>query len=275
MKFFLLFLVGLIFSSCEHRLPAYRFSNFKNTEIYELAKAVNNNDLEAIRNEVVEKKVKINLTDNKYDKTLLELAIANNKKLAFKELLRFGANPNYYSQENCFSPLITAIRLNKNCDLFFIKELLKYDVNLKPGFFKICNAGHYDPVLEVIMFFNDYDSEECCIDILSLLTTKIGKIDLKEKNDPENYMENIIYFCLSTRNLRALEYFIIDLKGEIPDKIFINGTVLSNVRDVEEYSLKEILDSQYFILNKELVYLHNQRKNILQYLGSDDAGISK
>ncbi|MDY0779267.1 hypothetical protein [Tenacibaculum sp. IB213877] len=266
MRFILSILICIIFSSCEHQLPAYNFSNFKNSEIYELAQAVKNNDLKGIRKEVLEKKAKINLTDDKYDKTLLTLAIANDKKEAFKELLKLGANPNYYSVDNCFSPIITAIRLNKNCDLFFIEELLKYDVNLNPGFFRICNSGHYDPLFETIMFFNDYDTEQCCIDILRLLTTKLEKIDLNENNDEENYMQNIVYFCLSTRNLNALHYFIVDLKCKVPDKIFINGTVLSGYRGVGEFSLEDILNSKYFTLNEDLKYLEKQKNKILSYL---------
>jgi hypothetical protein len=256
-----------VISSCEHQIPAYRFSNFESSEISNLALAVKNNDIKAIRYEVLDEKAKINLTDGKYYKSLLALAIANDKKEAFKELLKLGANPNYYSVNNCFSPMITAIRLNENCDLFFIKELLKYDVNLNPGFFKICNIGHYDPLLDTIMFFNG--NEQCCIDILDLLITKLGEIDLNDYNDDENYMQNIVYFCLSTRNLNALKYLIIDLQYKVPSKIFINGTVLSGLYDVEAYSLKEILSNKNFTFNKDLKYIEKQRKEILDYLNKN------
>ena len=102
MRCFLFFLICIVISSCEHQIPAYRFSNFESSEISNLALAVKNNDIKAIRYEVLDEKAKINLTDGKYYKSLLALAIANDKKEAFKELLKLGANPNYYSINNCY-----------------------------------------------------------------------------------------------------------------------------------------------------------------------------
>ena len=155
------------------------------------------------------------------------------------ELLKLGANPSLYDP-TCDSSLTLAIKLNDDCDLFYIKELLKYDADLNPGFFQICNFS-YDPLLQTIFSFNQAENEACCIAILELITTKMQKVDLNQFNDDEHYKENIIYFCLKKGNMTALKYFIVDLKCKVPDKIYIDPMILKgymnyiDLRDVLEH----------------------------------------
>ncbi len=203
---FCLVFFNLIFNSCENSRVGYRFSNFENSPAEKLAKAIKRNDIKRIREEVINKKVDINSTDDKFKCSLLSLSIVNDKKESFLELLKLGANPN---QENpqCESPLILAIRLNSNCDLYYIKNLISYNADLTPGFFNKCNFA-YDPILETILHYNEESKEKCGIEILNVLTKKLGEIDLDEFNNSKDYMHNIIYFCLKTGNLSALKFFI-------------------------------------------------------------------
>jgi hypothetical protein len=238
-----------IFISCENSNPAFRFSNFRGTQAEALSKAIEDQDINAIRHEVKQKKVNVNFEDIKYEVSLLELAVTNYKKEAFEELLRLGADPNI-ENSSCVSPLISAIRNNVNCDLYFIKRLIDNGAKIKPKFFEKCNYFSNDPIVETI----NYDfgkNEECVLKILKLLTSKLNDKDLLfTYNDPINYQANIVYNCLSTlKNLNALKYLIVDLKYKAPKEIFIDGTVLYN-HDEGYVSLKEILTSKHFYGNR-------------------------
>ncbi len=247
--------------SCEYQFPGFRFSNFNNTPVENLAKAVKKENIKKIRDEVLSKKVNINYKDNKYEQSLLSLAIVNNKKESFIELLKLGADPNLYDSE-CDSPIILAIKLNNNCDLFFIENLIKFNADLTPGFYNKCNLS-LDPLLETIENFNDENNEDCCFDILQLISNNIKDLDLNEFNDAENFKQNIVYYCLKSRNISALKYLIVDLKYKVPDSIFVDGLVLW------EYSgytnLIEILDNKDFIF-KNSKYREKARRKLLKFL---------
>jgi len=262
--YFLVF-IFLIFSSCENRIKGFRFSNFNDTQAEILAKAVKGNDIRKIREEILDKKIDVNFIDKKYGWHLLSLAIANNKKKSFKQLLELGADPNLYGS-NCESPLILAI--NMNLDLYFLKTLLVYNANVTPHFFlNKCDFFAYDPILETILNFNDKNSYKYGLKVLRLLTKKVENLNLNEFNNSKNYEHNIICFCLKTRNISALKYLIVDLKLKIPEKIFIDGTVLLN--SYGYMSLKEILQNKTFIFEHS-PYREKAKQEILAYLNKKE-----
>ncbi|AXP80828.1 Ankyrin repeats (3 copies) [Mariniflexile rhizosphaerae] len=262
---YVFFIVNIMFflSSCEHSNPAFRFSNFYGTPAETLVKAIKSNDVEGIRQEVLKKHVDINFEDEEYEVSLLALAIANNKKDAFEELLRLGANPNI-DNSSCVSPLKSAIRYNHNCDTFFIKKILEYGANITPRFPSKCNQA-YDPIPETILHYNEESKVKCGFAILKLLTSKLNNPDLLSLyNSPEDYQENIIYNCLEDRNLSALKYLIVDLKFKVPEKIFIDGTVLLHYQGYK--SLDEILKSREFSFNEPNKFREKAKDEILNYL---------
>lgn len=257
--------IMVFLSSCEHSNPAFRFSNFYGTPAETLAKAIKSNDVEEIRQEVLKNHVGINFEDEEYEVSLLTLAIANNKKDAFEELLRLGANPNI-DNASCVSPLKSAIRYNYNCDLFFIERLLDYNADITPRFFNNCNDFAHDPISETILHYNDENKIKCGLKILKLLTTKLDNPDLLFLyNNSEDYHENIVYSCLNTnKNLSALKYLIVDLKFKVPEKIFIDGTVLLHYQGYK--SLDEILKSREFSFNEPNKFREKAKEEILNYL---------
>lgn len=260
----LLVLYAFIFISCEHSNPAFRFSNFYDTPAENIAKAIKRNDVEAISNEVLNKRVSVDFEDNKYEVSLLELALTNNKKEAFEELLKLGANPNI-DNSSCVSPLVSAIRYNHNCDLYFVERLLDNNANIMPRLSNMCTQA-YDPIQETIMHYNDENKIKCGLEIIKLLTNKLDNPDLLFMyNDPENYHENIIYNCLnSSRNLSVLKYLIVDLKYKVPEQIFIDGTVLLNFKGYK--SLEEILNNRSFTISEYNKYKEKAKNEILDYL---------
>ena len=249
--------------SCENSNPAFRFSNFRGTQAEALSKAIEDEDINVIRHEVKQKNVNVNFEDEKYEVSLLELALTNNKRDAFEELLKLGADVNI-ENSSCVSPLISAIRYNDNCDLYFIKRLLDEGAKIEPKLFEKCNYFSNDPIVETINYY--YYNQECGLKILKLLTSRLNDKDLLFKyNDSINYQANVVYNCLSTlKNINALKYLIVDLKYKVPKEIFIDGTVL-NMYDEGYVSLKKILTSksengsekEKKLINEILLFLEN------------------
>ncbi|MFY7936930.1 MAG: hypothetical protein ACOVOQ_06120 [Flavobacterium sp.] len=77
-KLLLLFFISN-FCSCnfEQEIPGFRFDNFENTPIWDLAKAVRDGDIDEIKNQVLNKKVNIDYQESYFGMTLLSLAIVN------------------------------------------------------------------------------------------------------------------------------------------------------------------------------------------------------
>ena len=264
-KIIFFLLIIFIFTSCNFEKPAFKYSNFYDTPAENIAIAIKKNDAEDIREEILKNKVNVNFKDGEYEVSLLGLSIANDRKDAFIELLKLGANPNI-TNSYCVSPLITAIRYNKNCDLYFVKELLDYNAQINPRFFDKCNDFTHDPISETILHYNDENKIECGLEILKVLTEKLDNPELLDQyNNPEDFHENIVYTCINTnKNLSALKYLMVDLKFKVPDKIFIDGTVLLNYNGYK--SLEEILNSREFSFNESNKFREKAKKEILYYL---------
>jgi hypothetical protein len=125
-KFTVLFILLLIYSCQDFRPPSHNFSNFYDTPAERIVKAIEKNDVEVIRHEANKNEKILNFRDPKYNISLLSIAILNNKKKAFEELLKLGADPNIVDGRVCDTPLGTAIKFEPpNCNLFFINKLIE------------------------------------------------------------------------------------------------------------------------------------------------------
>lgn len=254
-----------VLSSCENSNPAFRFSNFIGTEAETISKAIEDEDIKTIQNEVKHKKVNVNFEDKKYEVSLLELAVTNSKKEAFEELLKLGADPNIENFQ-CESVLISAIRYNDNCDLYFVKRLLDNGAEINPRFFEKCNYFSNEPICETIKWYNDDSDIKCGYKILKLLTSKLNDANiLSQYNNSKDYQQNIVYNCLSTgQNIWALKYLIVDLKYEASKDIYIDGTVLYGFEGSGYKNLVDILNSKEFVF--EDLQREKAKKDILNYL---------
>lgn len=95
---------------------------FKDTPIWDLAKAVEHEDISKIEQLAKENKNLVNYQDTLYGATIIEWAVMNEKYDATEILLKLGANPNlrnYYDGRNA---LIEAADNNKNSK--YLKLLL-------------------------------------------------------------------------------------------------------------------------------------------------------
>lgn len=148
-KFWLLILF-LIMISCNNidrekkvdksKLLGKDYRLFQETPAWELAKAVWDDDIGRIDEEIKKNPSIINYQENKYGRTLLHLSSYNDNYDAFKELLKLGANPNIFDSSHCTPPLIEVAKSFDN-KTKYAEELIRYraDVNAVE-----CNSGKED-----------------------------------------------------------------------------------------------------------------------------------
>jgi len=67
---------------------------FQDTPAWILAKAVEDEDISKIKEEITEKKINIDFQEPRFGNSLLMLAIGNNQYKTAEELLKLGADPN-------------------------------------------------------------------------------------------------------------------------------------------------------------------------------------
>ncbi|GGE35277.1 hypothetical protein [Psychroflexus planctonicus] len=269
MKKYIVFLIPLIFYSClDFRPPSHNFSNFYDTPAERIVKAIEKNDLEVIREEANKNEEILNFKDPKYNISLLSIAILNDRKKAFEELLKLGANPNIINGRRCDTPLGAAVKFEPpNCNMFFINKLVEYnaDVRLRYGdeYGEACNnVLNNEAIVDVIVYKSD--DMKCGIRMLQALTANIGCVDLNVNNNPEDFYHNIINSSLVEANLEALKFFIIDLKCEVPDKIFVNGAAVEDFGS-GYFTLEEILASDSFPTRNK-PFNAEVREELLNYL---------
>ena len=109
--------------------PGYDFNNFKHTPVWDLARAVADDDTAKIGAILKDKRIDVDCPDPKFGLTLLMLAVEYEQERSVEKLLQCGANPNAHKNQEDESPLI-------HCCFFIsgtkiLKLLIEYggDVN--------------------------------------------------------------------------------------------------------------------------------------------------
>lgn len=228
-------------------MPGYRFTNFENTEVWDLAKAVRDDDDAKIRELIKQGKLHIDFKDPIHKQTLLTLSIVNKKKKAFVELLKAGANPNEVIGESKNStPFLTAIQYQDNCDLLYIQTLVKYkaDVNKKivSQNRNILSDLYSVPLLAAISKSSNKRNE--CLETVKFLVDNGADINACIPDSVSGLCEGVISRCLMGNSLKILKYFVIEKKVSIPKKVYAVGQI--DPKTMEIFSLKEALNSKDF-----------------------------
>lgn len=104
---------------------------FQKTSVWNLAKAVQDENIEEIERIVKEGEVNLDYQESKFGQTLLMLTISNQQYKSCKLLLELGANPNIHNTYNGSSAIIDAANIENftgdNTD--FLRLLLEYGAN--------------------------------------------------------------------------------------------------------------------------------------------------
>ncbi|MCQ9641431.1 ankyrin repeat domain-containing protein [Chryseobacterium sp. WG14] len=119
------------------RLLGKDYRLFQETAAWELAKAVWDNDVDKIDEEVKKNPEILNYQEKTYGNILLHLSIYNDNYKGFKELLKLGADPNISDSMHCSSPLITACE-NFDNRTEYVEELIKYNADVN---YVECSSG--------------------------------------------------------------------------------------------------------------------------------------
>lgn len=129
----------LLITSCNNRdtlvdkstLLGKDYRLFQGTPAWNLAKAVQDEEVEEIRRIVNEEKVNVDYQENKYGKTLLMLTVMNRNYNSCQTLLELGSNPNLHDSNDGTSPMIYAAGIEDYVDdnTKFLKLLLKHGGN--------------------------------------------------------------------------------------------------------------------------------------------------
>ncbi len=266
-KIFLVLALGTFLNSCSFNdeQVGYNFDNFKSTPLYDLAMAVRDDNGAKVNKILKNNKLEVDFKDPKFQQTLLSLAIQNEKREAFIELLKAGANPNeLVSQPVDATPFIYAIQNVENCDLFFVKKLLEYKANPNQiiknpsnGFY---NSDIFPLHLAVGNFKND-GSE--CIELVKLLVDNGADINFCVEDSMESLCKGVIHKCLLMNCMGTLRYFVVEKKINIPDTVISYGAV--NKSTQKNYSLKEALITEDFGFSDDGRF-KEIKKEILEYL---------
>lgn len=94
----------------EEKLTGNDFRLFQDTPVWNLAKAVEDENLSEIERILKRGKVNADFQDSKFGNTLLMLAVRNNKYLSAKKLLSYGADPNKHDNYRGSTPMIWSAR---------------------------------------------------------------------------------------------------------------------------------------------------------------------
>ena len=150
-------LLGL--SSCSDResmvekskLLGNDYRLFQSSQSWELAKAVWDEDIEAIKSLGLDSSI-LNYQEGKYGKTLLMMSIDNQQYSSFKALLELGANLHVHNNYDGSSAIMYSVDVSniKDNELKFLEVLLKYGANpndMEVGKRKKSNTTRDTPLL--------------------------------------------------------------------------------------------------------------------------------
>jgi hypothetical protein len=272
---YLIFILSLVLNSCGFlEQDNYSFDNFKETSLWELAQAVRANNATEVKTILKDKKLNIDLKESKFNQTLLALAIQNEKRDAFLELLNCGANPNeLIGFPIDATPFMYGIQNVENCNLFYVESMLKHGAN--PNLeIKNPNPGYYFqnslPLLAAIGK-NDNNSNDC-LNLIKLLVDNGADINCCYKQSNSELCKGVLAEALTLNSMETLKYFVIEKKITIPDTVIILGEVDKSTQ--QAFGLKEILNSEDYkfedfedeLGKHDNSRLRKSRDEILKYL---------
>ena len=239
-------------------LPGFDFKLFKNTPAAQLADAVEDEDIEEIRNILRNKSVDVDFKEPKYGHTLLMLAVADDKQKSTAELLEAGANPNLRSNYGDDNALTISIEYNDgNCDTMILRSLIHHwtDLNAVRNIDRIESNGMHTVIKDTPLMMA---ARNDCFPIVKCLVENGADINKYTYYDGFSAItESIIH-----DNLSITKYLLIDKQADIPQYCFIRFEGKPNE---QKLTLTDLLNEEKFDVGSQNYKL---RETILEYLNS-------
>jgi hypothetical protein len=229
MKKIILYILLLIVVSCnkidkdkkvdKNKLLGADYRLFQDTPAWSLAKAVWDDDVDKIYEEVKKNPQIINYQESKYGKTLLHLSSYNNNFKSFKELLKLGANPNIADSSHCSTPLIEVAQSFEN-KLKYAEELIKYHANVN---YIECSEGNLEQKTNLTPLIAASGRNN--LEMVKLLVENGANINYTNSND-----EDAISLATLSKNYDIVLYLL--QKGADCSKVLYKKGGAVNPQDI-------------------------------------------
>ena len=207
----------------------FRFSLFKNTPVWELAKAVKDEDTAEIRELIQEKHFDVNYQLRPHwGETLLHIAVGNDKLLSVKELLENGAKQVADNSGNYPINDIVNMLDDQTHRSVILELLLKHGAD--PNAQIVTHTGNVNiDSTGRVPLSNAVQNLECT----KLLVKYGGNVYFQTKS--RNYRDSCSTYFIwnevfnfyaksgSDENIFVAKYLVIDRKLPIPNPLYYNG----------------------------------------------------
>jgi len=229
------------------RLVGRDYRLFQKTKAWELAKAVEDEDIDKINTIVKNDTSLINQKEPKYGQTLLMLTVRNQQYRSFKSLLENKANVNIYSDFSGSSALIIACEKH-NCDPVFVIELLLYGAkvnDIEVGERKEGNSTRFTPLIAASGTGN--------LEIVKLLIQKGANVNYKNE-----YNESALSASVMT-NEYDVALYLLQHGADYSSPIFFRE------QESREMYAIDCLREDFFEIDSPL---HKKKMKIVEFLRS-------
>lgn len=205
------FFLSLCLISCGQEMNK-NVSMFKDTEVFDLAKAVEVSDLKAIEVIVKKDSTLLEMTNPKSGSNVLTLALYTENYEAFKKLLELGANPNFINPYTKKSVLIESIKFYEKpepytIDKRYAKLLLENGANPNYAIEKnfTVERGHFQKATTPLMQASKFD-----VDFVKLLISYGANPHKKLEEDQSTPFTSSLTGYKN--KFEVINYFIDELK---------------------------------------------------------------
>jgi ankyrin repeat protein len=260
-KLSIYFGVIFLFTGCYNRekivdktkLLGNDYRLFQNTPVWELAKAVEDEDTLKISEAILKKNMDVNFQEPRFGSTLLMLSIRNRQYLNTMFLLNLNANPNVPDLYNGETALICAAKID---DVKFTELLLKHKANpnaLEDASLKKNDEGGRQTAL--LAAINTHDSS-------SLKKVKLlidAGADINYRDDYTNLplsqalvLDRIDIALYLLQN--GAKYDLMLYKTVDDQQVFILEALRKCIFDLNSYNYKKKRQVIAFLKNKGLDY---------------------
>jgi hypothetical protein len=230
------------------KLDKFDIELFKNTPAWNLAKAIENEDISQINDILTSDSALVNYQESLYGITPLIRAIGTDKYRSTCKLLECGANPDLASKIGS-TPLFEAISyrwgdVSAKGDTKYIKLLLSYGANPNLGYFYRKVKGETNPIeygISPLMYVITYSSG---YDIAKLLVQSGANINFKTSLGTTPAIK-----ALLMEDINSAFYLIVENKAKVTEPYFYYSLINDNVveKNKPHYPVDLLLGMTYEI----------------------------
>lgn len=250
-KYILIFIISLSMVSCGQENKNVAF--FKNTEAYDLAKAVENGDLVEIENIITNNPRLMDITNPTSGSNVLSLSLFIENYSSFEKLLELGANPNFVNPISKRSILIDACKFYfkpkpYTIDLKYIKLLIKKKANvnytIENDFYD--QNGNYHIATSPLMEASKLDLRM----VKLLIDSGADPYKKLQENQSTPFSSSLDGF---KNKFEIINYYIDSLKVKVNEPLYIGKKDTLFIQDyIKKYFTYEI-GSQGYINTQALI----------------------